>query len=351
MKPMDHDLVAVRDLPPGIAEPSDEALARVRERVFARPAPRRVAWQLTMRRIWVPVAAAAAVLLVVGVGLYFLRPRTISQPHPVSSDPAIVRRVFDKLIAAAGNATAYRPRSGQLIYQDDRLVELDALDGRPYERRNETWIEPATTTYVGSVRGGPVAGPTPEAWVSENAKDRFRSRPLSERPLLELTEFVSGPADPATARRDLIDQITTDTAVPEDEQVWGAIYEMAVLDALIPVERRIALYHVLAELPVGVGETGVDGRRLVIVRFATPAGAFAGYLGADKNYDLLIDPVSGNIAGTQVLLAEPAPAWSAEAVPVPPGSAGPLPPGAVDPGLVRRDLYRFGLVEDIGERP
>ncbi|MCO8271333.1 hypothetical protein M1L60_12085 [Actinoplanes sp. TRM 88003] len=345
MKPMDHDLVAVRDLPPGIVEPSDEALARVRQRVFARPAPRRLAWGPMMRRFWVPVAAAAAVLLVVGAGLYFLRPRTISQPHPVSSDPAVVRRVFDRLIAAAADATPYRPRAGQLIYQDGRCVERDAVDGQAYEKRTESWIEPATAAFVGSVEGGPVAGPTPEAWVSENAKDSFRTRPPSERPLLELTDFVDGPTEPAAARRDLIDRITTDTAVPEDDQVWGAIYELAVLDALIPVERRVALYQVLAGLPVSVGETGVDGRRLVIVRFATPAGAFAGYLGEDKNYDLLIDPATGFVAGTQVRLADPAATWPVETVPS--RSA----PARVDPDLVRRDLYRFGLVENIGERP
>ncbi|MCY1144544.1 hypothetical protein OWR29_41655 [Actinoplanes sp. Pm04-4] len=362
MKHSDEDLVAVRDLPPGVTEPSDEALARVRQRVFAQPAPRRLAWPLTVRRFWVPIAAAAAVLLVVGVGLAYLRPRAIGQPHPVSSDPATVRRVFDKLIAAAGNATPYRPRAGQLVYQDDRLVELDALDGRPFEYHIVNWIEPASTTYVGSTRLGPgaPASTPPGVWASENAKDRFRSTPLSERPLLELTDFLDGPADPVAARRELIDLIRTDTAVPEDDQVWGAIYEMAVLDALIPVERRKALYQVLAGLPVGVGETGVDGRRLVIVRFATPAGGFVGSLGEDKVYDLLIDPVTGTIAGTQVLLADPAAAETPARVAVEltgPSVSGstpalvPLAPGAVDPALVRRDLYSFGLVEDIGQRP
>nr|WP_221381089.1 hypothetical protein [Actinoplanes polyasparticus] len=363
MKPMDHDLVAVRDLPPGIAEPSDEALARVRERVFARPAPRRLAWQLTMRRIWVPVAAAAAVLLVVGVGLYFLRPRTISQPqpHPLSSDPAEVRRVFDDLIAAAGNATPYRPRAGQLIYQESWMIDIDLADGRPYRERAETWIEPATTAYVASARGSlSPADPIPPAWASENAKDPHRSTPPGKRPFLELTSLVAGPTEPTAARRDFIDRITTYAGVSEDEQVWGAIYEMAVLDPLIPVERRVALYRVLGELPVSVGETGVDGRRLVIVRFAALIGAFAGGQGGGKSYDLLIDPATGRFAGTQVLSDAADPAWAPRAadgaVPEPSRSTGvlggrsPMPPGTVDPALIRRDLYHFSLVENIGER-
>ena len=363
MKPMDHDLVAVRDLPPGIAEPSDEALARVRERVFARPAPRRLAWQLTMRRIWVPVAAAAAVLLLVGFGLYFLRPRVVSQPQPqpLSSDPAQVRRVFDDLVAAAGNATPYRPRAGQLIYQESWMVDLDLADGRPYQERAETWIEPATTAFVASARGGrSAADPIPPAWAAENAKDPYRSTPPDKRPFLELTSLVAGPTEPAAARRDFIDRITTYDAVSEDEQVWGAIYEMAVLDPLIPVERRVALYRVLGELPVSVGETGVDGRRLVIVRFAALIGAFAGGHGGDKSYDLMIDPATGRIAGTQVLMNAADPAWFPRAtdgvVPEPsssrsvPGGRSPVPPGTVDPALVRRDLYHFSLVENIGER-
>ncbi|WP_250037420.1 hypothetical protein [Paractinoplanes maris] len=360
MTPMDEDLIAVRNLPPGVVEPSDESLARVRQRVFAQPAPRHLAWRLTMRRFWVPVAAAAAVLLVVGVGLASLRPRALTppQPEPVSSEPARVRRVFDELITAAGRKTPFRPRAGQLVYQNDEIVEISPLDGRPFRRSIETWIEPATTTYLGSAEEGLTdPGRASAAWEQENAKDRYRSLPLGKRPFLKLTSFLAGPTDPAAARRDLIDRVTVDV-VSEDEQVWSGIWEMVILDALLPAERRVALYQLLRDLPVSVGETGVDGRRLVIVRFAAPAGSFLGFLGPDKAYDLLIDPVSGEIAGTQVLHDGPAPAWSPpDNVEVQTGPSGlpwspaPLPAGPIDPALVNRHIYNFGLVEDIGDLP
>ncbi|MBL7262235.1 hypothetical protein [Paractinoplanes lichenicola] len=116
MSRTDPDLIAVRELPPGLAEPSDEAVARVWHKIAARPAPRR-----SSRRLWVPITAAAAVLALVGAGIFFLRPRTVSQPA-FTTDRETVTRVIGDLRDRAVTAEPVSVGPGQVIYQTIHVV-------------------------------------------------------------------------------------------------------------------------------------------------------------------------------------------------------------------------------------
>jgi len=364
MSRVDADLVAVRDLPPGVVEPSDEAVAAVWRRISARPAPSARRWPSP--RLWVPIAAAATatatVLLLMVSGIVVLRPHLKADPPPeFSSNPAKVTRVFADLIAAARTATPARLRAGQLIYLRDASIFPNIPDGRLYTGVLESWTTPDRLMETYRQRDFDLARPDVLALRrSEESAKYPRPTGADTRPWAKPNDLVGGPTDPAVVRRALLELKKFTTNWSDNRKVWEAVAMLATLDPVLSVARRLALYRVLAAMPVSVAEIKVGGRRLVAVRFAE----------GDEGHDLLFDPSTGRFAGSQAayfgahwpgLSDNPAfRAYQAASIPTPlPTSSGgvvlgvgwPVAGNPLDPGVDQRDLWSWGVVEEVGERP
>jgi hypothetical protein len=347
MSRVDPDLVAVRDLPPGVEEPSDEAVARVWQRIAERPVPRARRWPAP--RLWLPIAAAAAVLLVVGAGIAALRPHPEARPATVpqfSSDPAKVAQVFTDLTAAARTATPVRLRAGQLFYYRADEITPSPQDGSLRAGLLEQWITPALKTLYHESDGKPEPGGLLAVRRSQESATYPRPAGADTRPWAKIGDLANGPADPATIRRQALEKWKNQSA-SDNRKIWEELSQPSGIDPVLPIGHRLALYQVLAGLPVSVAESTVGGRRLVVVRLVE----------GDEAHDLLFDPSTGRFAGRQRAYVGQGtrqdPVFSPTEVPSEPAvdERRIVPADAVDPGVYLRDLNSFAVVEEVGERP
>ncbi|GAB2576958.1 hypothetical protein Aab01nite_12280 [Paractinoplanes abujensis] len=348
MSRTDPDLIAVRELPPGVAEPSDEAVARVWHKIAARPAPRR-----STRRLWVPITAAAAVMALVGAGFFLLRPRTVSQPA-FTSDRETVTRVIGELRDRAVTAEPLAFRKGQVTWWTERTVQRER-DGLIYVRTCENWYDVNTrfTAFELCDDGKPDPERLAEVRAREQAGRVTKGIPAGTG----LRDLVGGPTDPAAIRAALVTDRKGNVLESDDLKVWKGLVLAFYTDVYTPADRVRGLFRTMAALPVSVGETTVDGRRLVVVRNREH----------QVSTDLLFDPGTGRYAGAQAVRAvpagekpsvEPAPGRT-KASPYPTRSDG-LVPGVgrrlagnpLDAVVYSQELMLTqAVVDDIGDRP
>ncbi|MBM2623161.1 hypothetical protein JIG36_47460 [Actinoplanes sp. LDG1-06] len=329
MSRTDADLVAVRDLPPGVTEPSDESLARVWARIAARPAPRP---RSTARRLWVPITAAAAVLVLVGVGVLMLRPRQQSLPSVtrLTSDPATVTRVIGELSDATRAVPQQPVADGQLFYMRTRPVSG--------ARACESWLRPADLGSLYRQCGESDVPAETRAGADANMSGWDEYDPA--RPGgwdVSAGEYI----DPAAIRAQFI-LLRNDLRDASDNlRIWTGLQSVVWPGRFLPVDRRVALHQVMARLPLSVGETEQDGNRLVVVRFAE----------AGVTSDLLFDPGTGLPVGWETTRSGSAQASiepEAEASHEPYVVSGDDQPAPTESGRVLRSI---DVVEGVGDRP
>jgi hypothetical protein len=348
----DPDLIAVRDLPPGVPEPSDEAMARVWHRITARPEP--VAGRRLRPRIWIPVVAAVAVVLVVGAGIAAFRPHTQTLPAgpEFSSDPAYVAEVFAGLIAAAERAEPVKLRAGQLIYRQDDRIRATAEAPQPVRMQLESWIDPDLMEIYWNAGPGTLSPEFLARARAEESAQHPRPAGRDTRPWAPVK--LDGPSDPVTALRAVLERSRFDEHLSQERRIWNELLAAASLDPFLPTAWRGTLYRLLAGLPVSVAETTIGERRLTIVRMLD--GVLA--------RDLIVDPSTGQFAGAQLAhfgsAIPPVPSgetlsgWPympftlAGSLPLP---SSPVDPSEIHPGVEARSLWRWAVVEEVGERP
>lgn len=368
MKSNEPDIIAVRDMPTGHPEPTDESVSRtwyaVTRRRAAADAPRR------RRRALVPVAAAAVVLgLAAGGAALFAPAGNPDSDTPVAALPAAgtpidARAALGALTAAGRTAAAAPLAAGQLIYVHTEGVtasyNVGSDNGTIGREDHEMWLDPQGMIALKITRDGedmmdgasekvPAAGGAttdaqqtdprkkavlekklgdPEAEIAQLRQELADNGPSAIRPT---PAWLAGlPADPAAVRALLLG----DTGVnkwSDDHRLFTAVSDLLInAEPILAPATRTALYGALGTIgELTALDTTAEGLRVYAIRH-TENGSID---------ELLFDPASGRFLGR---------GSGHESLPAPAAAGGIEPP--VDAGISYRAVSTYKIVSAAGER-
>jgi hypothetical protein len=312
MSHTDSDVVAVRELPPGVPDPSDESVSRTwRLMTGRRPAPARV-WS----RLLVPVTAAAMVVgLAVGAAVVF-RPgglsfgagggpsdKQTSAPNLAPPSPEAVAALKALASTAAGIPTTVPPiASGQYVFvhHDGWVVDAGASsESATVERQDRSyWFDPDGMLLRGVRFDDDPADVGNDANVPPGEVGRSVELPTPEW-LAQL------PTDPARLVEVLRGAMDKDAPWSIDHQVWSEMQDFYLkCDLLLSTEVRAALLTAFTSLRgITSSEVEIDKRRLVAIRhtergigdeilFDPTTGRAVGRRTVDVDSDVTLDPSS-----------------------------------------------------------
>lgn len=296
MSHTDPEIVAVRELPPGAPDVTDESVARTWRQMTARRAvPTRV-WP----RLLVPVTAAAMVVgLVVGAAMVF-RPAGLS--FGSGADPtddktaeanlappsAEAVAALNAMAAVAGATPATPVRAGQYVFvrHDGWAASATAVNepagpATIVEQDRDYWFDP----QGGLLRGAAFDGGPPQV---EN--DKVGPGQSVGSIIFPTPEWLAGlPTDPAALLAELRGAMDEDGPWSVDHQVWSAMQEFYLkCDLLLGPELRVALLKAFTSLRgITSSDVTIDKRRLVAVRHTERS----------SGDEILFDPATGRAVG------------------------------------------------------
>ncbi|MFJ8577496.1 hypothetical protein [Micromonospora sp. NPDC093277] len=318
MSRIDPDMLAVRDLPPGQPEPTDESVSRTWHVVTRRLATHRP----PSRRWLVPVTAAAVVAALVVGGVTLLAP----DRDRAASAPLTTPQVMDRLIDKAASIEPVQVPKGQLLFV--RTVMTGNPD-QPGRHTSEIWFDGETIMPLRTRTDGTdtsIDGPDkPGSMAEDNRNIVARGGSLyypTPRFLADL------PTDPAALQARLETE-TRDAFSRPKFGPFGPIMHLAAMFARseprLSPELRVGLYRLIAGLDgLAVAEVTVDGRRCWAVGQADEHG---------RSVDLLFDAETGHVIGERYV------GWRDE-------SAPPTPEPEYDPERDRQLVWTFAVVSD-----
>lgn len=297
MSRQDLDLAAVRELPPGVPEPTEESVARTWHQITARNARQPVRpWA----RLLVPVMAAAVVAgLAVGGAVVFRSgeaPLGFGSPggsktSDVNRAPASPEAVaaLNALATAASTQTAATLQPGELIQVDHRgwaaNIDPNGASGTLEPQAGRMLFDPNGMTMVtdGSVpsaKGGP----------NEPSREPSFAFPTPEW-------LAALPTDPDQLRERLRGEMGDEDAWSTDHQVWSTMQEFYLrTDLLLGPELRAGLLRAFTGLRgLTTTDVTIDGRELVAIRHTER-------LSGDE---ILFDPTTGLAVGRRSISLDP----------------------------------------------
>lgn len=348
----DSDLIAVRDLPPGQPEPTDESVSRTWHRISA---ARRPARARTTSRILVPAMAGILVAGLVIGGALVLRPGSddlgfgspsgekTSEPNLAPAPPETVAALNALAEAAARGPAAAAVRPGQFIF-----VRHDGWAAS--FRANAAQATATTEPREAELTEGTIERQIREMWVDPegmitmsitDGREEMGGDPASERAAFKrdgpglnwaTPEWLASlPTDPERLRGQLRDLIGKGDSWSTDHALWTNLQEFYLrTDLLLTPELRAALLRSFTGL-LGItsSEVTVDGRRLVAVRH-TERGS---------GDEILFDPATGSAVGRRSV------AESSGVVVTTPADAPRL-----DPGVLYQATWTQKVVAAVGAR-
>ncbi|GIF73090.1 hypothetical protein [Asanoa siamensis] len=314
----DPDIAAVRELPPGLPEPTDESVARTwhaMTRKQAAPAPR--------RRRWVPAAAALLVAGVAAGGITLLPERdlgpaievgvapspsasgvTPSRPSPSlpskagggaiptgapaslgPSTPIDVAAAIDTLMTAVADSPAQTVQPGQFLYTRMTGVTsvhglVDQEPGQMVRDDTELWFAPEGMTAKAITRNGVDLPP-------DGAPESPPEKPSIWQPT---PAWLAGlPTDPTALRAELLAGMGENQKRSADSLLAKEIGELLVSsEPLLTGDVRVALLKMIKRWSgLSARETVVDDRKVWGLR-RTEQGRFD---------EILFDPATGLAVG------------------------------------------------------
>jgi hypothetical protein len=354
----DSDITAVRDLPPGRPEPTDESVSRTWHRITVERSGTRTR---TPSRILVPAMAATLVAgLVVGGGV-LLRPgggapmeaaapseEKTARPNLAPAPPETVAALNALAGAAARGPAAAAVRPGQYIFvlHDGWAASFQAnaagagnaeggtgtappeatLDEGVIERQvREIWFDPQGMIAMSITDGRTELGADPasgRAAYRENGADLTRPTP----------GWLAGlPTDPDQLRATLRDLTGDGGAWSTDHALWSTLQELYLnCDLLMTPELRAALLRSFTGLRgLTSSEVTIGGRRLVAVRHTEQA----------SGDEILFDAATGAAVGRRsVTLSSDLTVSSAPGAP------------KLDPGVTYQATWTQKVVDAVGAR-
>jgi hypothetical protein len=304
MSHTDPDVVAVRELPPGVPDPSDESVSRT----WRLMAGRRSAPARTWQRLLVPVTAAAMVVgLAVGAAVVF-RPGGLSfgagggpsdektsEPNLAAASPQAVAALKAMAEVAAGIPTTVPPiATDQFVYvRHDgwvAVVSESSQFAKAAKQDRDYWFDP----QGGVMRGASFDGAVPRVESQDVPRGQTTGSIIHPTPkwLAQL------PTDPAKLLDELRAAMDKDAPWSIDHQVWSAMQDLYLrCELLLSTEVRAALLSAFTSLRgITSSEVTIDKRRLVAIRH-TERGS---------GDEILFDPTTGRAVGRRSVNVETA---------------------------------------------
>ncbi|GIF67173.1 hypothetical protein Ais01nite_52080 [Asanoa ishikariensis] len=317
MNRADPDIIAIRDLPPGSVEPTDESVSRTWHAMTRRQVPP----ARSRFRRWVPAAAALVVAGLattgvvalqgggadpgIGVGSAPSSPKVAdpsaagpkgggaptggadkaAPPLPLGSSKSInARQSLDRLAAKVAGSPTRTVQPGQLIYT--RMYGVTSSvnigeDSAPVLAADEAefWFTPQGMTAVKVIQNG-AENPT-SADTGATVDKPYIWQPTPEW-------LAALPTQPAALRNELLEGIRNDKW-SDDHLLAKEIGELLVSsELLLPADVRVAMLKSIKSWKgLSARETVFDGKRVWAIR-QTEQGRFD---------ELLFDPTTGRAVG------------------------------------------------------
>jgi hypothetical protein len=298
MSHTDPDIVAVRELPPGVPDPSDESVSRT----WRLMAGRRSAPARTWQRLLVPVTAAAMVVgLAVGATVVF-RPgglsfgaggapsdKETSEPNLAAASPQAVAALKAMAEVAAGIPTTVPPiATGQYVFvrHDGWAAAMSQVN----EESQTAMVKEQDRDYWFDPRGGLLRGASFDGGPPRVENDNVASGQSVGSIIHPTPEWLAQlPTDPAKLLDELRGAMDKDAPWSIDHQVWSAMQDLYLrCELLLSTEVRAALLRAFTSLRgITSSEVTIDKRRLVAVRH-TERGS---------GEEILFDPTTGRAVG------------------------------------------------------
>ncbi|MBV1851683.1 hypothetical protein [Catellatospora tritici] len=315
----DPDLHAVRDLPPGLAEPTDASVSRTWYLLSARQTAAQRGSRHPLLRLFIPVAAAAlvgvvtltAINLTSGGGMDFAAPQISTihashQPLPTEHadhDPSLTRTTpeavaaLEALAHTAEQGTATVTLApGQLIHVQTTgwAAHLNAAGpgtGQVEYQPRSIWLDPEGMVALKLLAGDRdmFAGPRSDP-EGEQAHARQFLAEHGPSLLMPTPQWLASlPTDPAQLLAELRGEMTGNDKWAVDHQVWDQMAQVyADCDILLSPQVRAALLRAYTGMDgLTVGEVMIDDTRLIAIRHT------------DQGYavEILFDPVTAWAVG------------------------------------------------------
>ncbi|MDI1462041.1 hypothetical protein QEZ54_13785 [Catellatospora sp. KI3] len=316
----DPDLHAVRDLPPGLADPTDASVSRTWYLLSARQTAAQAGSRHPLLRLLLPIVAAAlvGVVTVTAVnlagpgGVDFAAPQigTISashQPLPAehaTHDPSLTRTTPEAIAAlealahTAEQGTAIVTLApGQLIHVQTNGWAAHVSEGTgqvKYQPRS-IWYDPEGMVPLRLLAGDRdmFGGPRSDL-EAEQAQARQFLAEHGPSVLMPTPQWLASlPTDPAQLLARLRGDVTGNDSWAVDHQVWDYMSQVyAECDILLAPQVRAALLRAYAGMDgLTAGEVMVDDTRLVAIRQTDRGTA----------YEILFDPVTAWAVGRRTI--------------------------------------------------
>lgn len=352
----DSDIIAVRDLPPGRPEPTDESVSRTWHRITVE---RRKAGTRAPSRILVPAMAATLVAGLVVGGAVVFRPggggleagdpsaEKSVEPNLTPAPPETVAALNALADAAARGPAAAAVRPGQYIFvrHDGWAATFNANgggaksdggtsstppeatlgEGRMVRQLREIWFDPQGMIAMSITDGHTAFGNDP---ASERAAFD-RSGPSILRPTPEWLAAL--PTDPDELRARLRGFFGGESSWSTDYALWDMLQNLYMNSGLVmtPAVRAALLRSFTGLLGITSGEVTIAGRRLVAVRHTERRSGL----------EILFDPATGSAVGRRSLTV-------GSDLKVAPAPGAPT----LDPGVTYQATWTQKVVDAVGAR-
>ncbi|MFI7576424.1 hypothetical protein [Micromonospora sp. NPDC049497] len=317
MRGSEPDIMAVRDLPPGRPEPTDESVTRTWHTITRRSAVRRSRF-----RRWLVPAAAAGLVAVLAVGAAVLLAPTRQETPPA---PLTARQVMDQLIEKAAGIEPVAVPAGQILYVRTALTGGED----PGPRTSETWFDGQTIMPLRIRVDGAdtsIDGPDNPGSVAEDNRNIVAAGGNWYFPTPRWLADV--PTDPAALRARLDEE--TFGSLTRREETGRPIAFLAQLlsrsEPRLSPELRVGFYRLIAELDgLAVTESTIGGVRIWAVGQPDEYG---------RGSNLLFDAETGHVVGDRFV------GWGDRGTP--PTSS----PVSYDPERDLQRVWTFAVVPD-----
>jgi hypothetical protein len=295
---MEPEIRAVRDLPPGLPEPTTVSVARtwhtIGQRRAARAAPSR------RRPLLVPAVSAAVVLAVTIGGAALVGPARPGAPGGASAAPgpdapSSFDAVMDDLIDRAGRLPAAAPGPDDLVYASVTLVSTS--NGVEQTNAWERWSAPAQMMPLRATENGVDVDPAADGRDVDNRTIVGEEGGGTAFPTVQW--IAAAPTEPEALLR-YLHLPPLPTAPVADRELVVTAYNRVITtvaqlfehgEPLISTRMRVALYRLVAVLPdMTAQRLTLDGRTVwALTQGATHAYGFA----------LLVDARTGRTVGSR----------------------------------------------------
>jgi hypothetical protein len=240
MNRIESEIMAVRELPPGLPDPADESVSRVWHSIVRRQVPSKASRR---RPLLVPVMAAAVVLGLAVGGAVLVRPAADHRMAAPGAAPPSVQAVLTDMIDKAGRIPAAEPGPDDLVYSQTTVVST--ANGAEKSTTCEGWAAPEQMMPLRATCNGVDSEPDVDSLGVDNRNIVQAQGGSFYFPTVQW--IAAAPTEREALLRYLqgSEHLTPSSEV-ESVGLMAQVFERG--EPLVTPRLRVALYEILADL-------------------------------------------------------------------------------------------------------